>query len=54
MKPALPRSHWTPGEDARLRALYPAAPMADVLAALPARTLDGVKKRGRKLGLSRP
>ncbi len=48
------RTWWSTDDEATLRRLYPSAPMTDVLAAFPRRTLGGVKKHARKLGLSRP
>jgi len=51
------RSHsndYTPAEDAALRALYPSAPRAEVLAALPTRDWKALQRAADRRGISRP
>lgn len=48
-----PTMRWTDDEDATLRRLYPGAPWANVLTALPGRGRIAVYKRAFKLGVER-
>lgn len=44
---------WTPQDVNTLRAVWPGAPRAEVLAALPGRTWDAIQRKVRELGVSR-
>lgn len=48
---AEPRRYWTPQEDAIIRRRYPHEPTADLLPALPGRTLHTVYQHAYQLGL---
>jgi len=44
---------WTPSEKHRLRALWPAAPKAEVMSALPRRKWGAIKSMAESMGISR-